>query len=86
MLKPYLEADGYGTCRYAIWGLAANPMTKQITRDYQEVYDTWELCFDRGRDKFERYANAGVAIFGGDLPLTETEQLLRVHRRRSGVR
>ena len=86
MLKPYLEADGYATCRYAVWGLAANPMVKRVTKDYQEVYDSWELCFDRGRDKFERYANAGVAIFGGDLPLTDIDQLLRVHRYRAGVR
>lgn len=85
LCQPFLESDGYATCRFAVWGLAACPNVKRITDDYQEVYDDWELCF-RTRATFERYANRGKAIFGNDLPLTDLDQLLVVHRRRAGLK
>ncbi len=70
LVEPYLKADGYLMCRAAVWGIAAHPNTKQITPAFTEVYDSFELVF-RNREKFERYANRGHAIFGKDLPEAE---------------
>lgn len=67
LCKPYLERDGFQMCRLAVWGVAAHPNTKQVTKDYAEVYDDWELLF-RNRGTFERYVNRGWAIFGSKPP------------------
>lgn len=66
--QPYLEREKFTACRFAVWGIAAHPNRKQITPDYYEVYDSFELVF-RSQDTFERYANRGVAVFGRELPV-----------------
>jgi hypothetical protein len=68
LVHPYLRDDGMALCRAAVWGIAAHPNTRQVTKDYTEVYDDFELVF-RNRATFERYACRGRAIFGKDLPM-----------------
>jgi hypothetical protein len=68
LCRPYLQHDGFPTCRYAVWGVAAHPNTKQVTKGYTERYDDFELVF-RSRATFERYANRGWAVFGKQLPV-----------------
>ena len=67
LCHPYLRNDGLAFCRAAVWGIAAHPNTRKVTRDYTEVYDDFELAF-RNRATFERYASRGRAIFGDDFP------------------
>jgi transcriptional regulator with XRE-family HTH domain len=66
--QPFLERERFTACRYAVWGIAAHPNRKEITPDYFEVYDSFELVF-RNQDTFERYANRGCAVFGKELPI-----------------
>lgn len=55
---PFLEVDGFVICRWAVWGIAYQPNTKQLSSGQVEVYDSWELCF-KNRGTFERYAVRG---------------------------
>jgi hypothetical protein len=67
LVHPYLRDDGMAFCRAAVWGIAAHPNRKEVTPDYFEVFNDFELCF-RSRAHAERYARRGWAIFGNDLP------------------
>ncbi len=72
LCQPFLAGDGWHICRFAVWGIAAHPNEKWITKGYAEVYNDWELLF-RNRGTFERYANRGAAIFGYTLPIDTSE-------------
>lgn len=60
LAEPYLEADGFVLCRWAVWGIAYEPNRKTLPSGLVETYTDWELCF-RNRSTFERYANRGYA-------------------------
>jgi hypothetical protein len=82
LCQPFLEREKFTACRYAVWGIAAHPNRKEITPDYFEVYDSFELVF-RNQDTFERYANRGAAVFGRELPIPaglEVPDWLRIPR------
>lgn len=55
--EPFLRKDGFVICRWAVWGVAYMPNTKQVG-EHLEVYNDWKLCF-RDSDTFERYAKRG---------------------------
>jgi hypothetical protein len=58
LCQPYLQRDGFVTCRWAVWGIAYECNTKVFPTGYVERYDSWELCF-KNRGTFERYVNRG---------------------------
>jgi hypothetical protein len=58
LCQPYLEADGFPTCRWGVWGIAYEPNRKQLPSGLWEVYNDWELLF-RNRGTFERYVRRG---------------------------
>lgn len=58
LVAPYLEADGFVVCRWAVWGVAYMPNTRELPDGSVEVYDDFELAF-RTRSHFERYARRG---------------------------
>ncbi len=60
LCHPYLDADGFVICRWAVWGVAYEPNTRTLPSGLTETYNDWELCF-RSRGTFERYARRGYA-------------------------
>lgn len=58
LVEPYLRADGFTICRWAVWGIAYRPNFKDLPDGHREYYQDWELCF-KHRGNFERYARRG---------------------------
>jgi len=58
LVEPYLRTDGFVIVRWAVWGVAYMPNTRQLPDGHTETYDDFELAF-RTRGHFERYAKRG---------------------------
>lgn len=55
---PYLKTDGFVICRWAVWGVAYMPYTRQLPTGKYEIYQDWETVF-KSRSNFERFALRG---------------------------
>jgi hypothetical protein len=60
LCQPYLASDGFVIARWAVWGVAYEPMRRQLPSGLWETYQDFELCF-KSRGNFERYAKRGYA-------------------------